>query len=190
MAKKRKAGKAARKKESPSNVTGLIGPTPERHGHVEIRSALMSHKITPVIDTLLRHEIITWAEHSALDYYRSQASQAEDDAKQESTLAPARVMGGGCGGIPAGGYTPVGLVFTAATAETARIERDLGQLRDIARAVAVNDVSLAQWCIAKHGGRERYDGSGEFVAIVPINEKRHMDLARMELRMAARRISR
>ena len=74
--------------------------------------------------------------------------------------------------------------------ETGRIERDLGQLVDIARAVAVDDKSLSQWCIDKHGGRERYDGNGRFVAIVPICEKRHMEIARLELRMAARRIVR
>ena len=167
-----------------------ILPTAEREARNETVSVGMARRVTPVIDTLLARKVISFAEHAALDYYRSQASQAEDDAKLESTLAPRKVMGGGGTGVPAGGYTPAGLVFSPASFETARIERDLGSLREIARAIAVDDVSLSQWCIAKHGGRERYDGKGAFVAIVPVCEKRHMELARLELRFAARRIAR
>ena len=87
-----------------------------------------------------------------------------------------------------GGDTHPSAAITSAVLTTARIERELGSLLDIARAVAVEDQSLSQWCVAKFGGRERYGANGKFVAIVPINEKRHMEIAQMEFRMAARRI--
>jgi hypothetical protein len=72
--------------------------------------------------------------------------------------------------------------------ETGRLERDLGSLWELARKVAVDDMTIARWCIDKFGGRERYDAKGRFVAVVPIAEKRHKALARLELKMAARRI--
>jgi hypothetical protein len=188
----------AKKKKTPLAILGEE-PTPEqlaggdfRQGGVwatgqNERSGL-AYRRRPVIDTLLDARQLTLAEYEALAYYRNQATQAEDDAAQEGTLAPSRIMGGG--GCAPGSRLPALLVFTPASAETGRIERELGSLLDIARAVAVDDLSLTQWCIQKHGGRERYDGKGRFVAVVPINEKRHVDMARLELKMAARRITR
>lgn len=167
-----------------------IDVTPERGKRNKIVSAGMARKVVPVIDTLWDAGKLTEAEYSALAYYRDQASRAEDDVCQSGPLDPEKIMGGGSGGNRAGGFLPATLAWSPAIAETGRIERELGSLLDIARAIAVDDVSLSQWCIAKHGGRERYDGRGRFIALVPINEKRHMELARMELRMAARRITR
>jgi hypothetical protein len=54
--------------------------------------------------------------------------------------------------------------------------------------VAVEDKSITQWCIEQFGGRERYDGNGKFIAIVPVGETKRVQMATMELRMAARRI--
>lgn len=164
--------------------------TPQRAVRNAFVSAGMARKLVPVIDTLWNTGQITAAEYSALAYYRDQASRAEDDACEANVLAPEKIMGGRAESHPIGGYVPASLICTPAIIETARIERDLGALRDIARAVAVDDVSLSQWCIDKHGGRERYDGKGRFVAMVPVSEKRHVMFARMELRMAAHRITR
>jgi hypothetical protein len=44
---------------------------------------------------------------------------------------------------------------------------------------------LSEWCIARHGGRERYDGSGRFVAMVPCAEKRVMAEALLDLKYVA-----
>lgn len=152
--------------------------TPERAARSRFVSAGMARRALPVIDTLHEQGQLTDAEYSALAYYRDQASLAD--------RSPVRSC---CDTSPSSGNGP-GVAILSAMLETGRIERDLGQLADIARAVAVDDVSLAQWCIDKFGGRERYDGKGRFVAIVPICEKRHMETARMELRMAAHRIVR
>lgn len=166
----------------------LIEPTPEQFGSGNFERAGMAYRRTPVIDTLFNGNQLTATEYDALAYYRSQALQAEDDTAEESTLAPSKVMGGG-GGVP-GSRIPAKLVFTPAIAETGRIERDLGSLRQIAHAIAVEDMSLNDWCVAKYGGRERYDGRGRFVAIVPQCERENVEIARLELKMAARRISR
>lgn len=177
----------AKRKKKPEPIS-IIGPTDEQIAAGVFRRANAAYRRVPVIDTLHDTGKLTYAEYAALSYYRSQAIQAEDDGARYSTLAPERVMGGGGGSY--GSTTPVTLLSTPALLETARIERDLGSLLDIARAVVVDDMSLTQWCIAKHGGRERYDGKGKFVAMVPNAEKRAMDEARLDLRMAARRIVR
>jgi hypothetical protein len=187
------------KKKRPALAILGEEPTPELMARGEFRQggvwatganerSGLAYRRVPVIDTLFNANQLTASEYDALTYYRDQALRAEDDTAEDGTLAPARIMGGG-GGAP-GSRIPAKLVFTPAIAETGRIERELGALLDIARAIAVDDLSLTQWCISKHGGRERYDGKGKFVAVVPINEKRHVEMARLELKMAARRISR
>lgn len=144
--------------------------------HVDTQTKAMAYRRRPMIDILLDTDQIDQKEYDALAYYRDQALLA-DKSPSRSCLDVS----------PRGGNGP-GVAILSALIETGRIERDLGILWEIARFVAVEDKSLAQWCIAKFGGRERYDGKGKFVAIVPINEKRHMMSARLDLRMAARRI--
>lgn len=172
------------KKRKKPEASQILGPTDEQMGKAVYRRANLAYKRTPIIDTLLDAGKLTFHQYAALAYYRNQAIRAEDDYARSSTLAPERVNGGG---QSTGGGLPI--IFTAAIAETGRIERDLGSLLDIARAIAVDDKSLTQWCIDKHGGRERYNGKGQFIAIVPICERRHVANALMELKFAAGRIS-
>lgn len=167
-----------------------ICPTAEQMLTGNFASAGMAHKRIAVIDSMFKRGQLDERRWMALGYYRDQASQAEDDAKRASSLDPAKVMGGGGGGHPVGGYIPVDYCDSPATLETARIERDLGVLAPIANAIAVNDTSLSQWCIDQYGGRERYDGEGRFVAMVPNFEKRAMQMALQDLKMAADRITR
>ncbi len=155
-----------------------VKPTPEREAKGSFRSMGMARRLVPVIDTLRNQGMLSEAEWDALNYYRDQASLADK--------SPVRSC---CDNSPRGGGGP-GVTIISAMLETGRIERDLGQLVDIARAVAVDDVSLAQWCVEKHGGRERYGKKGQIIAIVPVREKHNIALARMELRMAAHRITR
>lgn len=180
--KKAKPGKVKTKPafdpNTMSNDKDIIRLTPERAGRAEFVSAGMARKLVPPIDTMRNQGLLSDSEWSALSYYRDQASLAD--------RSPVKSC---CDDTPSGGNGP-GVTIISAAIETGRIERDLGALRDIARAVAVDDKSLAQWCIDKHGGRERYGKDGVFVAVVPVNEKRHVQMARMELRMAAHRICR
>lgn len=170
---------ARARKKKPAPRTEWIGPTPEREQHGEFVSAGPARLLMPVIDRLWDRGTLTDAEYSALAYYRDQAGLAD--------RSPVRSC---CDNSPRGGDGGPGVAILSAMLETGRIERDLGELRDLAFAVAVEDKTLEQWCIAKYGGRERYNGSGDFIAIVPVCERRHVAMARMELKMAARRIVR
>ncbi len=172
-----------------------IEPTPEREARNHFRSAGMARKLVPVIDTLRNkgakeeedgipkeeRQGLTQSEWEALNYYRDQASLADK--------SPVRSC---CDNSPRGGHGP-GVAIISALIETGRLERDMGQLMDIARAVAVDDVSLSEWAIAKHGGTERWgkDKKGEDIVIAIIPRGRNsIAMARMELRMAAHRILR
>jgi hypothetical protein len=166
--------------------------TPERAARNDIASAGMAYRIVPVIDTLHLKGDLTAVEYAALGIYRELAHKAQDDECQVSVLHPRRVMGGGSHSTIVSGPLPSSLWTTPAQLEAAQIERQLGSLADIARAVAVEDKSLTEWCIARHGGREK-SANGKVVAIVPRgldDGKGHIAMARMELRMAAQRIAR
>lgn len=182
--------KGRRKKVRKTVGDGRISPTMEQMATGDFVSAGMAYRRTPVIDTMLKCGKLTEREYIALGYYRDQASQAEDDAKRMSVMAPEKAMGGGGKGHPIGGYIPQDYCDSPATLETARIERDLGILAPIANAIAVQDTSLSQWCIDQYGSRERYDGKGRFIALVPLFEKRALATALLELKMAAGRIVR
>lgn len=137
-------------------------------------------RLVPPIDTLLANGKITEEEHRALTYYRDQADMANRSPLKDSLNKT--VTGADGQGLSA--------AVTSAILETGRLERDMGQLSGIARAVAVDDLSIAQWCIRKHGGRERHDGKGKFVCVVPVREVENVKIALMEVRMAAHRIYR
>lgn len=173
-------GKAtSRKRKTKTKLSdGRITPTAEAMANGEFISAGMAFRRIPVIDTMLARKQITVSDHAALGYYRDQASTC--DVSPKSCLDRS---------IRGSDHGPSVSVLSA-TLETARIERDLGQLRDIARAIAVDDMSLSQWCISQFGGRERYDGKGRFVAMVPNFERRAMAMAIQDLKMAAHRIVR
>lgn len=174
----------ARKPKTVNPVDCIVGPTDARLAHNDARRIGMAWRITPVIETLLLTRQISQREFEALSYYRDQASRAEDDMAQESTLSPSRVMGGSGG--PSGGKIPAILMATPAILKTARIERDLGSLRELTWRVCVCDWSLTRWAVETSGGRERYD-AGKLVAIVPL-DPRAVARARLQLRYAARTI--
>lgn len=154
----------------------IIGPTPEQTRHAEYVRAGVAVRRVPAIDTLRDRQMITQAEHAKLAFYRDQALLAERSPTR-SCLDDSVPGGDGTGSMSA--------TVTSAMLTTARIERDLGALRDITRAICVEDMSLTEWCIRVHGSRPRYNGSGKLVAFVPYNERRNMEAARAELRSAA-----
>lgn len=152
-------------------------PTAQAAGR-EIARAGLAYRFVPVIETMHRRGQINDKEYTALAYYAEQASIAEQSPVR--SCLDFTVRGGG----DIGRNTAV----LSAQLETARIERDLGTLQPIARAIAVDGMTLTNWCIKRHGSRQRLDSAGKVVAIVPFAEARVMKIAAMELRMAARRI--
>lgn len=167
----------AKRKKKPE-MDQRIPPTIEAMQHGGFSSAGMAYKRIPVIDTMLERNQLTQAEYTALGYYRDQASIAETSPVKSCLNRDA-----------SGSDRGPSVAVQSAILETARIERDLGSLREIARAIAVDDISLSTWCISQNGGRERYNGKGEFVAVVPIKDGLE-DVAVLEIKMAARRIRR
>lgn len=169
MPRKRKT----RKKPTDSR---FLRPTEAREAHNDFQSAGAARRVTPAIDRKSIRAKLTDAQHLALHHYRDLAHRAEDDQAKDSALSPKKIMGGVSGGTSVG-TIPTGLLLaTPAIIETSRIERALTEERlfPITRAVVVEDKSLEQWCIGKYGGRERYDGQGRLVAIVPVSEHKVM----------------
>jgi hypothetical protein len=178
------ARKAKRKKPA-DIVARFVRPTEAREAQNDFESAGAAVRVVPVIETLHKAGHLTQAEYDALNHYRNQAHRAEDDCAQSGTLAPERMMGGDRS--PCGSQIPVGvLLATPAIIECARLERELGSLLDIARAVAVDDVSLTRWAIQTSGGIE-VRRQGKVTEIKPRCPKA-MEYARIDLKFAAARI--
>jgi hypothetical protein len=175
---------AAKRKKNLREPELRLGPTPEQGRHATYVSAGMAHRRVPVIETMHARAMLSDKEYRRLAYYRAQALLAERSPVKSSLdiVIGAAPWRGGSERGPSAAVAFAQLIVS-------RIEVDLGSLREIARAVAVDDVSLSQWCVAKHGGRERHDAKGQLVAIVPVAEKRVMEAAKLELRMAAARIA-
>lgn len=166
-----------------------IEPTRERSSRNIMERAGMAYRAKAPIRELFDRDKITPAQFDALCYYRQQAQQAEDDSATMSPMHPDKAMGGG-GGSVSGSTIPAQLLrATPAQIETSRIERDIlgyGQWAlDLLRHVARDDKTLCSWCIETHGGRERYDGKGRLVAIVPVAERRVMREALLSLKYIA-----
>jgi hypothetical protein len=165
---------AKRGKRAPRDV--IAGPTLEQTRHGDYVRAGVSYKRVPVIDTMLTRQQITHEQHRLLAHYRDQAQLAE--RSQTKSCLDQRIGGGANDD-----YVPA--VILSAKIETGRIERDLGSLLDITRAICVEDKTLTEWCVGIYGGRERYDGKGKFIAIVPNQEAVVMKRALAEIRYAA-----
>lgn len=177
-----------KRKKVPSAEVSTFRPTPEREARNPTESAGMARRVTPMIDIMRRAGAINQDQHDMLNYWRDQASTAE--ASPVRSCCDNEVRGGAGEGPSA--------AITSAKLELARME---GQLRDyspgdakamidVLNAVARDDMSLSQYCVEKYGGRERYNGKGKFVAVVPVSEKRVMAAERINLLYAARVITR
>lgn len=179
MARRGRRKRANKNGKVNSLVERFMRPTAEREAHNDTRSAGVARRIIPTIETLHKRGKLCDRRFEALAYYRDQANLAERSPVKDSCDFS---VGGGDGGP--------GVAIISAQIETGRMERDLGALRGIAQAVARDDKSLTQWCVEQFGGRERLDGKGKVVAIVPVREKATVAKALLELRMAADRIAR
>jgi hypothetical protein len=143
----------------------------------DFHSAGMAYKRVPVIDTMLTRGQITDRQYVALAYYRDQASLADRSPLKSCIDFSVN-----------GGDSHPSAALASAMLETARIERDMGSVWQLARAVAVDDVSLTEWCIKHDGGRKRYNDKGRVIAFVPTSGKNAVPLALVELKTAAGRI--
>jgi hypothetical protein len=173
------AKSSAKRKKKPL-IDPAIAPTDEAQRHSDFAFFKGRYQRVPEIDRLRARNELDEREYQALAFYRDQAALAERSPTKS------------CLDQRISGTSDIGLsgAVVSAILTTSRIERELGSLASLARAVAVEDKSLTQWCVDRFGGRERYDGKGKLIAIVPIGETTHdhIKMARLELKFAARRI--
>lgn len=170
MAKaKRKPGKA---KSRPEMLA--VRPTDEQMGKGEFRSVGMAYKRVAVIDLMLTDHKLTQRQYDGLARYRDVAIADDRSPIKDSLDQTPR-----CGGS---GMPPSALRVAI---ELGRLERALGALRAVARAIAVDDMTLAQWAVHQHGGHP-VDRKG-VIRFEPA--KRAVDFAWMDIRMAGLRLA-
>ena len=133
--------KAKRKKPAPIVIAE---PTPEQQAQGAFHRVGMAYRRIPVIDTMAQCKKLTPRQFNGLARYRDVAIAEERSLIEDSV---GKMMRGALGGGDVG-LAP-NMIRTAA--EMQRLETALGNLRDIARAVAVEDVSVTQWAAQKGG---------------------------------------
>lgn len=127
----------------------------------------------PMIDTLAAAGVFSDAEFKALTHYRRHADIADRSPLRDS-LNMQRYGGTGTG--------PTIEMLNAVRVRD-DVERAVGTLLDIFRAVVVDDVSLSQWAIAKWGSVEKVKRGKTVIEPKPGK----VSIARLEIQMAAKR---
>lgn len=145
-------------KRKPARFDGAAPPLEQSHAFAETwqisdGKRARAYRRIPVIDTLIAQGKLSARQHAALARYRDIA-QAEDRSYRRDSLDAA--MHGGGGGNPG---LPPGMaslkLWQTWGSELAWLERELGAMLAIARAVAVDDMTLAQWAMRQSGAIER-----------------------------------
>jgi hypothetical protein len=134
-------GKAKRKKTAPIVIAE---PTPEQQAQGAFHRVGMAYRRIPVIDTMAQCKKLTARQFNGLARYRDVAIAEERSLIEDSV---GKMMRGALGGGEVG-KSP-NMIRTAI--EMQRLEAALGNLRYIARAVAVEDFTVSQWA-ANNGG--------------------------------------
>lgn len=173
MAKGRKTRKRA--------VNPYMEPTPEQFDGGTFERAGLAYRRVPVIDTLSQTGKLTARQHQGLARYRDIAIADERSPIRDSLDKAMQGRGGGDGMPPAQLRNAI---------ELGRLERELGSLYDIARAVAVDDVTPSQWAMRQSGSVARMR-EGPLRKVVTWFEPRRkaLEIAMMEIQMAGERLA-
>jgi hypothetical protein len=133
----------------------------------------------PMIEILGAQSVFSDAELKALRHYRHHADIADRSPTRDS-LDRQRLGGSGTG--------PTIEMINAIRVRD-DCERAAGSLLDILRAVVIDDVSLSQWAIAKHGALEKRRVRGQGKPVTTFEPKLGtVRVARLEIQMAAKRV--
>lgn len=138
MARKNRVRKV-KAKALPAPEANDNRPTPERTAHNDFRTVGMAMQLIPPIVRLHEQGLINDTELKALAYYRDQAGLA-DKSPVKSCLD----------WTPKGGHGP-GIAIISAQRETWRLERNMGALWAMCRAICVDDVTVEGWCLHTYG---------------------------------------
>jgi hypothetical protein len=173
--------RANRKRKKPE-PTAYIRPTAEQQAKGDFVTAGMAYRRVPVIVTLADAGKLSQRQFDGLARYRDVAIADERSLIRDSIGKMLDgMMGGGAGGPS--------LSTTRNAIELGYLERELGSLADIARAVAVEDVSLAQWAIRQGGSIMRSKGLVPAVVTWFEPRRKFAEIALMEIRMAGERLA-
>lgn len=166
--------KAKRKKVEPIQIETA---TPEQLDKGDFRRIGMHYRRVPVIETLYAEHKLTSRQFNGLARYRDVAVAEERSPIEDSVGKLLRnCVGGGEGG---------GDFALRIAIELGRLEQALGSLVDIARAIAVDDMTLSDWAMSRHGSIERVRGN--VVKFEP--SKKAFNEGWMDIRMAGERLA-
>lgn len=170
------AGKTNKRKKAPPAIV-IAEPTPEQTGKGDFRRVGMSYRRTPVIETLYAEHKLTSRQFNGLARYRDVAIAEEQSPIEDSV---GKMMRGACGGGE--GLSPKA-VRTAI--ELGRLERALGALRAVARAIAVDDLTISDFAMGQAGAIQC-----ERKGVIKFEPSRKaFKIAWMDIRMAGERLA-
>lgn len=166
-------------------------PTPEQMGAGEFRLEDTHDKLAggrqitigkayrrrPMIDVLADQGLFSESEHKALKHYRHHADLAERSLIKDSLN---KTISGG------DGCPSKTLLYAIRVRDDC--ERAAQSLRDILRAIVVEDISLSQWAISRAGAIEDcVEKNGSRVCRLKPRQKA-LAIAKLEIQMAAKRV--
>lgn len=169
----------AKRKPKPAKLN-LAMPTPERISGHETRREGMATRIIPTIDTLHTRNRITEDEWKALGHYAEQKTIAEGSPLKDSIGKLLHISGGNSNGPPP--------AVTSARLRTAYLERELGQLREIASAIAYEEITVTEWVCRNGEGRIKCENVDGVKVCKPYADQDQFGFALIELRFAAGRL--
>jgi len=138
-----------------------------------------AYRRRPMIDILYERGIFDEAHYKALKHYRHHADIADKSPIRDSLTNWMPKAAGGAG---------PGVELLNAMQVASACERAAGALYDILRAVVVNDMSLSQWAMNKHGAREHCKTRGQRRICVMAPTDKALQIARVEIQHAACRV--
>lgn len=175
-------------KRKPTRFEGL-SPTPEQlpafseTWQVADGKRARAYRRIAVIDDMHAKGKLSTRQFAGLARFRDLATAQDASPRRDSLDAALHGHGGGSIGLPPG----MALMRLGGDweSELAWLERELGSLLHIARAIAVDDMTVSQWAITRHGSKERR--RGKVICIEPhtIAAKHAM----VDIRMAGERLS-
>lgn len=186
---KSKRNKQTRAKEGAKIAVNLLGPTPEQMARDTFEEHRIAeggnitrrtyHKKVRQLEALQKAEILEPGEIGALYVYRLYADLI-DGSETRDSLAQMQPRGPGRDVIPA--------AIVDARRRVNHFTDAAGSLAAILKAVIVRDVSLSQWAIEQAGAVEERRLIGLRTVVVVKPRRQALAQARIDIKMAARRI--
>jgi len=138
-----------------------------------------AYRKRPMIDILHERGVLDEPLYKALKHYRHHADIADKSPIRDSLTNWMPKASGGTG---------PGIELLNAIRVRDDCERAAMGLVDILRAVVVDDMSLSQWAMNKHGASEHCRTKGSSVVCVMEPSAKALKLARYEIIIAAQRV--